>query len=262
MKERKPTYIFVSVIKALFLRELSARISAGRTGLFWTFFEPFFQIFVFVAIHAALQSYGGGKSSFNYTVFLASGFVPFNMFRAILNSSAGAFIANKGLFNYKQVKPIDTIIARALVELFLSVIIVMIFLAIGIFLKMGDIFPENIPMVFLGYLWLWLFSVALGLLVAVGNTFFMSIGKIVSIATFGLMLLSAVFYPIVSLPPAAQQILLYNPLTHFMEMIHGFYLVALDDRFVDYRYMLLWTILPLFMGLWLYRMLEQRIVSE
>ena len=184
------------------------------------------------------------------------------MFRAILSSSAGAFQANKGLFSYKQVKPIDTIIARALVELFLSVIIIMMFLAIGIFLNIDNVFPDNTPMVFLGYMWLWVFSVSLGLLVSVGNTFFISVGKMVSISTFGLLFFSAVFYPVVSLPPAAQDALLYNPLTHFMEMIHGFYMEALDDRFVDYRYMLLWTIVPLFIGLWLYRMLERRIVSE
>ncbi len=252
----------MSVIKALFLRELATRISVGRTGLFWTFFEPFFQIFVFVAIHAAIREYGGGQTSFNYVVFMASGFIPFNMFRAILGSSSGAFQANKGLFSYKQVKPIDTIIARALVELFLSVIIIIMFLAIGIFFHVGDVFPKNIPMVFLGYMWLWVFSVALGLLVAVGSTFFVSIGKVVSISTFALLIFSGVFYPIMSLPPAAQDILLYNPLTHFMEMIHGFYLEALDDRFVNYHYMLLWTIVPLFIGLWLYRMLERRIVSE
>ena len=262
MKQRKPTFIFISVIKALFLRELDTRISAGRTGLFWTFFEPFFQIFVFVAIHAAIREYGGGQSSFNYVVFMASGFIPFNMFRAILNSSIGAFQANKGLFSYKQVKPIDTIIARALVELFLSVIIVMMFLAIGLFFHVGDVLPNNIPMVFLGYIWLWIFSVAFAILIAVGNTFFISVGKTVSISTFGLLLFSAVFYPLISLPPTVQDVLLYNPLTHFMEMIHGFYLEALDDRFVNYYYMLLWTILPLFMGLWFYRMLERRIVSE
>ncbi len=262
MKERNPLHIFGSVIKALFMRELVARISVGRTGLFWTFFEPFLQIFVFVSIHAAIRQYGGGQTSFNYIVFMASGFIPFNMFRAILSSSTGAFQANKGLFNYKQVKPIDTILARALVEMFFSLIIVLMFLAIGIFFKMEDIFPQNALMVFFGYVWLWVFSVAFGLLVAIGNTFFISVGKIVSISTFGLLIFSAVFYPLTSLPPVAQEILLYNPLVHFMEMIHGFYLEALDDRFVNYHYMLLWTIVPMFVGLWLYRMLEQRIVSE
>jgi capsular polysaccharide transport system permease protein len=80
--------------------------------------------------------------------------------------------------------------------------------------------------------------------------------------SFGLLIFSAVFFPIISLPPEAQEILLYNPLVHFMEMIHGFYLYELDDRFVDYEYMALWSITPLFMGTWLYIKLEQKIISE
>jgi capsular polysaccharide transport system permease protein len=46
-----------------------------------------------------------------------------------------------------------------------------------------------------------------------------------------------------------------------MEMIHGFYITGLDDRFVDYHYMLYWTVIPLFIGLWLYVRLEKRIIS-
>jgi len=258
LKKRKPLFIFFTVIKALFLREMGTRISVGKSGLFWTFFEPFFQVFIFVALHAALSS----SSSFDMGIFMASGFVPFNMFRSILNSSSGAFLANRGLFSYKQVKPFDTIISRALVELFLTSIISLIFLSIGFFLGYQNFLPENASMVILAYLWLWIFSVGFGLLVAIGNTFFISVGKVVALSTFGLMILSAVFYPLITLPPAIQELLLYNPLVHFMEMAHGFYMYELDTRFVDYYYMALWTVLPWFIAIWLYGMLEKRLVSE
>ena len=262
MKERKPIFIFFAVIRALFLRELNTRISVGRTGLFWTFFEPFIQIFVLISMHAAIKQYSGSSTSFNYVVFMAVGFIPFNMFRSILGFSVGAFTANKSLFDYKQVKPIDTIIARALVQLFLTAIIVLMFLAIGAFFHYDNVLPKNTLMVVVGYIWLWIFSVAVSIPFAIGNTFFVSIGKIVSLSTFVLLIFSAVFFPIVTLPPVAQEILLYNPLTHFMEMIHGFYLTELDDRFVDYRFILLWTLVPLSTGIWLYSKLEQRIVSR
>jgi len=261
MSTRTPKHIFLSVIRALFLRELEMRFSVGRTGLFWTFFEPFLQILLFVWIHYIIKSMGGGHFSFNYTVFIASGFIPFNMFRAILSSSSGAFIANKGLFAYRQIKPIDTIIARALVELFLTAIIIVMFLFISLMLGVEDFLPKNTAASLLALLWLWVFSTSIGILVAIGNVFFISVGKLVSISTFALLIFSAVFFPIISLSPSGQEILLYNPLTHFMEMIHGYYVIGLDDRFVDYRYMLLWTLAPLFVGIWLYSLLAKRIVS-
>ncbi len=265
MKLRNSIKIFFAVIRALFLRELEMRFNSGRSGLFWTFFEPFIQLFVFIAIHVLITGHSGKAvhaRSYDYTVFLASGFIAFNMFRHILNSTIGAFKANRGLFIYKQVKPIDTVIARVLLQLFLTSVIVLAFLFIGFFFQLANIFPKDVAMVLLGYLWLALFAFGVGLLVAVGNTFFMSIGKFVSIASFGLLILSAVFYPLSIVPNSIRNLLLYNPLVHFMEFIHGYYVYGLDTHFVDYRYMLIWTVTPPFLGLWLYLKLEKRIISE
>jgi len=259
---RKSSRIFLSVIKALFLRELNTRISVGKSGLFWTFFEPFFQVFIFIAIRVMIVSNNSSSgTTFDYAVFMASGFIAFNMFKNILSGATGAFSANKALFSYKQVKPIDTILGRLLLELFLSTIIILIFLFIG-FLFDYNIKPQSIVMVFFAYLWILVFSFSIGLIVAIGNIFFVSIGKFVGMFSFGLLIFSAVFFPIASIPPIAQDILLYNPLVHFMEMIHGHYIYELDNRFVDYTYMLYWTIIPLFMGTWLYVKLEKRIISQ
>jgi len=240
------------------------RMSVGKSGLFWTFFEPFFQVFIFVSIHVIIKSQTGRGFSISYDmwVFMASGFIAFNLFKNILNASKGAFQANKGLFVYKQVKPIDTIFARVLVETFLSSVIAVLFLIIGFIIEEKNLLPENTLMLFLGYFWLILFSIGVSVIVAVGNTFFVSIGKFIGIISFGLLIFSAVFFPIVSLPSPVQNILLYNPLVHFMEMIHGAYIYGLDDRFVDYNYMLIWTVVPLFIGFWLYSRLEKRIISQ
>lgn len=260
MKLRNPIQIFLAVQKALFLREINAKISVGKLGLFWLFFEPFAQISMFILIRVAIIGRGEG-SNFNYTVFMAAGFIAFNMFRHILTSSTVTFKVNKGLFSYKQVKPLDTIFANVLVQVFITSIIVLIFVFIG-FIFQYDIEPKNLLMVIFGYMWLILFSFSMGLIVAIGNTFFVSVGKFVNIMSFGLLIFSAVFFPIVSLPGEAQNILLYNPLVHFMEMIHGFYVYGLDDRFVDYRYMALWTVTPLFIATWFYIRLEKKIISE
>ena len=239
------------------------RIAVGKSGLFWTFFEPFFQTFIFIGIHVFIaQQAGHSITSYNYSVFMASGFIAFNMFKNILNSATGAFKANRGLFIYKQVKPVDTIIARILVVVFLSVIIIGVFLVIGFFFHIDNLLPKNILMVIFAYVWLILFSFGIGLLVAIGNTFFVSIGKFIGMISFVLLIFSAIFFSVASLPPIAQQIILYNPLVHFMEMIHGYYVYGLNDYFVSYRYMLMWTVVPLFLGIWFYEKLEKRIVSE
>jgi len=255
---RKPINIFLAVQKALFLRELGMRFTISKMGLFWTFFEPFMQIMVFIIMKLVL--FGGSSENFDFAVFLALNFTAYNLFKNILTKSMGAFIANKALFIYKQVKPIDTIIARVFVEVFITGIIILIFIIIGVYFNF-DLNIKNLPMVMLGMLWISFFGFSFGVFLAVGNTFYPSISKIINIFSTFLMFGSAIFYTIEMLPSQIQNYLLYNPLVHFIEMIHGFYFFTLNDRFVDYLYMLFWTITPLYLGLFLYKNLEERIIS-
>ncbi len=256
--KRSPLKIFLAVQNALFLRELSMRFSSGRMGMFWTFFEPFFQIFIFVIIKIAL--FGSAENSFDFAVFLALNFTSFNMFKNIVIKSTASFKANKALFLYKQVKPIDTIIARTMVEVFITSIIILIFLFLGFYFDF-DMQVKDLSMVSFGLLWLIIFAFSFALVLAVVNVFIDSIGKLLGFLMTGLMFASAVFYSIKKLPIDVQNILMYNPVANFMEIIHGYYFNSLDDSLVSYNYIFLWTIILLYIGLWLYVKLEKRIIS-
>ena len=258
MIKRNPWKIQKSVISALFFRELNMRFSSGQMGLFWTFFEPFFQILVFVLIKITL--FGKSNNNVDFAVFLALNFTAFNLFKNIVIKSINAFKANRALFLYKQVKPIDTILARILVEIFITSIIIVIFLAIGLYFDF-TIAINDIPMVAFGFLFLILFSFSLALFLSILNIFVDSVSRLIGFSMTALMFGSAVFYTIEILPLGMQKLLLYNPLTHFMEIIHGYYFVALDDKFVDYNYIILWTFSLLYIGLWSYVKLERRIIS-
>lgn len=261
MQTRSPLKVFTAVQKALFLRELNMKVTVGRFGFFWIFFEPFAQVTFFTLLKIAIIQSRGIHSNFDYVTFIAVGFIAFNMFKGILSSSLGAFEANRGLLKYKQVKPIDTILGRVLLQIFITSIIVIVFIFIGFFFKY-EIMPQNILLVFLGYCWFLLFSFSLSFFLAVSNIFFSSTKKVVNIFSLGLFIFSGIFYPLISLPAVARDILLYNPLVHFMEMIHAAYILELDDRFVDYSYMFFWTVTPLFMGTWLYLRLEKKIIAS
>jgi capsular polysaccharide transport system permease protein len=259
MIKRSSFKIFLAVQNALFLRELSMRFSSGRMGMFWTFFEPFFQILIFVLIKLVL--FGAGESNFDFAVFLALNFTAFNMFKNIVLKSTASFKANKALFLYKQVKPIDTIIARSMVEVFITSIIIVIFISLGLYFDF-DMNVEDLTMVTLGFIFLIIFSFSLGIFMAVINVFIDSVGKLINFFMTALMFTSAVFYSIKVLPIDLQKLLMYNPVANFMEIIHGSYFNALDDTLVSYEYVFLWTLSLLYIGLWLYVKLEKRIISS
>ena len=183
------------------------------------------------------------------------------MFKNIVIKSTASFKANKALFLYKQVKPIDTIIARSMVELFITAIIIIIFLFIGFYFNF-DMEVKDLSMVAFGFIFLAIFSLAFGLIIAVLNVFVDSVSKLINFFMTGLMFSSSVFYSMEHLPVSIQSLLLYNPLAHFLEMIHGSYFHALDDRYVSYDYMIFWTLSLLYLGLWFYVKLERRIISS
>ena len=258
MVKRSSFKIFLAVQNALILRELNMRFSSGRMGIFWTFFEPFIQIIFFVLIKTLL--FTSSDNGFDFGIFLALNFTAFSMFKNIVSRAMNSFQANSALFIYKQVKPIDTIIARTFIEIFITGIIILVFLGIGYYFEF-DMYVKNLSMVVLGFLFLILFSFSFGLFLALMNSYTDSVSKVMGFLITALMFSSAILYSISMLPSELQELLLYNPLTHFMEMIHGNYFIALDDHFVDYTYMTFWTCSFLYVGLWWYIKIEKRIVS-
>ncbi|HIO95920.1 MAG TPA: hypothetical protein EYG67_03785 [Campylobacterales bacterium] len=258
MVSRTSWQVQKSVIYALFLREMNVRFSAGKMGYFWIIFEPLLQITIFVSVKVMLF---GANSQFDFPVFITLGFIAFNLFRHTVDRSMTAFSANKGLYAYKQVKPIDALVSRVLAEILVSTIIVSIFIVVGFYFGF-DMNAENLGLVILSFWWLIIFTFGIGLLVAVVGIFFDSFKKITKLILSPMMFISAIFYSMQDLPQSARELLWYNPLAHFIELIHANYFYTLDDGFVDYNYMVLWTMIPLFIALWLYRKLEKGIISK
>jgi capsular polysaccharide transport system permease protein len=196
----------------------------------------------------------------DFAVFVASGFIVFFLFRNTLTSAMNAFESNQALFVYAQVKPIHTIISRALVEFLVSSCVFLFFFFIGWYLHF-DVIIDDVLMFLLCVLWIQILGLSLGLLIAVVSTFYETLKRIVKIILSPLMFLSAIFYTVDSLPTFLREIILYNPLAHFMELLHGSYFHVLDTHYVDYEYMIYWTIIPLFLGLYLYLKTEKKIQS-
>lgn len=258
MIKRAPYTIFRSVVGALFLREVQTRFGTKKLGYFWAIFDAMLMVLVFAGLKSAIAD--GAMPGVDFPVFLASSFLAFFLWKNIVSKSMDAFSANSALFNYKQVKPFDAIVSRVAIEILVSVMATLVFIAIGIYFDY-EIAVQDFNMVMLAVVWLVVFGFGVGLLGAVLGSFYENFKKIMNVIMTPLLFVSAIMYTVGSLPPELREIVLYNPLAHFMEMIHGNYFVALDTYYVDYEYMFYWTILPLFAGLFLYLKSHRKIVS-
>ncbi len=258
-EEKSAIRRFGRIVYALFLRQLQTRLGGEVTGFIWVVLQPLVMILLFTVMHAVIS--GRSSSSYDVVVFMGSGMIPFFLFRTILQTSINVFKQNRSLYFYPQVKPIDAFLANALLESSIYGIVTLILLSLAMLVGV-DVIPKDFDWVIVGILWLILLAMSWGLLLGVFNLFYPVVGRFVSFLTLPLLILSAVFFPVNILPPLAREWILYNPVVHFMELIHGSYLSSLDTRYVDYGYMIEWTIVPLFLGLWLYRRSEWKFVAQ
>lgn len=259
MLKRSSFQIFSSVIQALFLREIQTRFGSKKLGYFWAIFDAMIMVLIFAGLKSAISE--NALPGLDFPVFLASGFLAFFLWKNIVNKSLGAFSSNAALFNYVQVKPIDTIITRFLIEILVSSMATLVFLFIGLYIGL-DVSIKNFNMVIFAVVWFALFGFSIGLFSAVVGTFYETYTKIIQVLMTPLLFISALMYTVDSLPPLLREIILYNPLVHFIEMIHGNYFHSLNTQYVDYEYMFYWTFIPLFLGLYFYTKAEKKIISS
>ena len=152
-----------NVIDALVYRELKTRISQVRFGIFGVFIEPLGVMIVFLLIFSFLR---GDKGSYDIALFLTSGIVLYTLFNDIAIRSLNAISANEALFYYKPVKPIDTVIARSIVE-FCLYLIVYLTLTCFIFIYRETVILDDIFLLLSTYISLTITGFGFGLIIMV-----------------------------------------------------------------------------------------------
>lgn len=248
-----------AVIKALFIREIKTRFGVSPIGYAWAVLSPFFGVMVMVLIFSAISR--SGYQGVPFALFFTPGFLLLGFFTGLATSGSGAIKGNKGLFNYKQVKPFDAFVTRTLLETTLLIVsMVAIYSAYawyGYDVAMQEPLTITIVLICLA-------ALGLGLALCVGSLglYFKDTDKIVSILTRPLFFISCVIYPLIIVPAKYHYLFLWNPLVHAIELMR----VAWYPHYVapgtDLMYLFQCSLAFLFMGMLAYRRNWQRMVAS
>jgi capsular polysaccharide transport system permease protein len=255
---RTPWQIQKAVVFSLFLREMKTRFGAKKLGYFWAIAEPAAIIVVFwVMFGLSLRKALPGV---DYPMFLMTGMLPYQLFSSTVTRSMDAFESNRGLFNYRQVKPIDTLIARVLVESLVYLVVFVIFILAGHALGFDAAIQDVIG---LGLILLLLlcFAFSCGLVCAVIGSFAESFNKVVKISMRPRFFTTGLFFSIGMIPEKYRWILLLNPVLHFLELVRSSYFAAFQTQGASPWYAMYWTMGASALGLWLYLRLKDRILT-
>jgi lipopolysaccharide transport system permease protein len=195
-------------------REVAGRYRGSIFGLAWSFLTPLLMLvvytFVFSVVFKARWNINVEESKTDFAIILFTGMIVFNLFAEIINRAPGLIVSNTNYVK-KVVFPLEIFSWVTLGSvLFHSLVSLVVLLLVQVVLNHSlpwtvIFFPfVLLPLIFacLGAAW---FLAALGVFVR-------DIGQITGVFTTVLMFLSAVFYPLTSLPERYQGLLMLNPL--------------------------------------------------
>lgn len=244
------------VLGALTLREMSTRFGRENLGYLWLFAEPLLLGGAIGALHHATGHYLPG--GLNVVYFWVCGYVPFYMFRSVINRAPTAVLANQSLLYHRRITLLDIILARDLLEGGAVMGTLVIFL--GGFGMVLDIWPKEPALVVLGMMAMLALSHGIALMLAAGAIYTDLVDRLVHLITYVTMPFTGSFFMVFWLPTDLQAQALWVPTVHSYELIRrGLYGTEVPTSF-DVNYLAAWIIGLNLAGLLMLRIARRRLV--
>ena len=245
------------VIFALIIRDSRTRYGHSDLGYLWALINPLLQTTVLVLVFTAL----GRRVPLNASlpVFFTMGILPYQFWHSSVSRGATAAGSNGPLLSYPQVKVLDVVISRVLLD-FSTMILVFLIFIVALHYVTGEPFSS------------W-FGDPLQMVLAFSSLIYFAFGSAVFSSglarvfpawheVFGylsrpLWFTSGIFFTLQGLSKGFQKWALINPVAHMMEWIKSAMLPSFHSDVYRPMFILTTATVLLFIGLtieWLWRL--------
>ncbi|OOF40113.1 sugar ABC transporter permease [Rodentibacter rarus] len=209
------------VINALLMREIITRYGRKNLGFLWLFVEPLLLTFFIVMMWKFLRA--DKVSTLNIIAFLMTGYPMAMMWRNASNRAIGSISANLSLLYHRNVRVLDTIFTRVLLEVAGASIAQILFMAVLVAIDWIP-FPQDVLYMLIAWFLMAVFAFGLGLIICAIAQQIDFFGKIWGTLSFVLLPLSGAFFFVYNLPTQVQNMALWLPMIHGTEMFrHGYF---------------------------------------
>lgn len=221
------------VIEAMMLREALTRYGRRSAGFVWAVLNPMLLVIIMMTLFTYL---GRQAAAGEYlSVFFITGIIPVLAWRNAAVQGAGAINSNRGLLNYPQIRPFHIVVARTLLELTISGLIVLLFV-VGLWAFMEVPLTAWIEEPFtaisaIGCLVFLCYGSAV-LSSQIGRVFQLW-GQIMSRVGRVLFFTSGLWYTFASLPTGPRALMKYNPLAHNIEWLRDGVIPGFDSTYYN-----------------------------
>lgn len=200
------------LLAQLVSKDIKTKYRRSMLGYLWSVLNPLMMMMILTVVFSTIFR----NDIPNFPVYFLTGQLIFNAFSESTNTAMTSVISNSALIKKvyfpKYILPVSKS-GAAFVNFVLSLIALVVVLAITKTQISWAIFLLPLPLMYL-----LMISTGIGLFLSALAVRFRDVVHLYSVVLTALMYLTPIFYPITILPPAARQIVSFNPIFHILEM--------------------------------------------
>jgi ABC-type polysaccharide/polyol phosphate export permease len=247
------------VLGALLVREMLTRYGRHNIGFLWLFVEPMIFTLGVTALWTATKSVHG--SDLPIVAFALTGYSSVLLWRNMPGRCIGALQNNLSLMYHRNIKVLDIYVARLILE-FGGATISFVTLAL-VFITIGWLEPpEDVLEIVGGWLIIAWFGSVLAILLGSLSHESEIVDKLWHPASYLIFPLSGSAFMVDALPQAAQEIVLYLPMVHGVEIVREGYFGSRARAHYDLGYVLPFCLILSFLALMQVRRVARNVVPE
>lgn len=247
------------VTGALMLRELHTRFGRHNIGYLWLVAEPLILSLGISVIHLIVHvelPFG-----FEPTLFYATGYIVFIMFRNNVNRAVTTIEGNKPLLYHRLVTLFDIVAARTLLDIIAVFGAMIVVCTLFVLSGLGDV-PERPEYIALSLALMAWYSWGMAMFVAAAMEFSPAVERIVHPSTYLIIPFSGMLYVLDALPPQLADVAKWVPLPQITDLARMGLRADFQSTFVNLPYIMLHCACATLLGGMLLRIARRRIHFE
>lgn len=245
------------VVEALIIRETRTRYGEHRIGYLWALLEPLFMIGTFAGMFY-IAGRRAPPEGMTLIGFLATGFVPFGLFRDTFTQGGKAFASNRAVLGYPQIRLLDCAIARSLLELLTTIVVLVVIMGADAMISNPQPMGDLLEMI-LAVLLTWGLGASGGLVLSVIGLYFKALDKLTGVLTRPLFWTSGLFFLANSIPTHIREVMMLNPVMHTIDLTREGAFASYHSLSANWYYPSAWVLVMTFVGLSLEPLARKRL---
>ena len=253
--------IQIRVIKALCVRDIMGRFGREGLGFFWLFLEPALFTVGVTAVFALSPTMSHGHGPIPISGFTLTGYSTVMLWRGLTGRLGQAVPSNKGLLYHRNVKVVDLIFSRAIVEIFACTtslwFLTFVFVGVGL-LPTLPVDPLKVLLGWFFYAWFCFATALIFAYLAAGSELFIRLSHVALYLALPFM---GGFFMVDWVPASLQRFYLMSPLVNAIELLREGFFGEIIKAHYSISYLIKFNLILTLIGLILTRKIRRQLVE-